>query len=254
MTHPAYEQYLQGVPDDMKPLVVKAFQEWDAGVEARVTGATEAYEPYKAFVENNIDPTALEQAMYLAQQMSDNPEELIKQAIEHYGLNYAPTTEEVEPNGPDNLGEIDMTDLSGLENHPAFQQIKAQAEAAQAFIDAQAEERSEQDALSELETYLEELHSNPENGEFDDLYVTALMAQGVDGEEAIKQFQTTVAGFAAKLNGQQSPVGTQTPPIVMGGEGNSGSGVPNETVDFSKMTRGGINDVVLQYLANNQQP
>ncbi len=253
--HPAWQEYLEGIPDDLQPLVTQAFAKWDQDMQGKLQGVQEQYKPYEAYkplIENEVPLDTVSQALWLAQQLEENPEDIIKQAIEAFNLDFVPKGQAPANTPDDDDEEFDMTDLAGLENHPAFKALQEKANEADRILRQQQESQQETEATAQLEQYLSELHSNEEitkNGDFDDLYVTALMAQGVDAEDAVKQYQETVNSRARELMGQNNQ--QDPPPVVMGGDGNSGSGVPNEIPKMGNLRRGEVNDVVMQYL--NQQ-
>ena len=251
--HPAWSEYLEGIPEDLQPLVTQAFSKWDQHHQAKLQGVQQEFDPYKPLLENNVPMETIQQSLWLAQQLEENPGGIVEQAIQAFGLDYVPKSQIPTPNDENDGENFDMTDLEGLENHPAFKALKEKADEADRILRAQQEAQQETEATTQLEQYLEQLHGNEEitaNGDFDDLYVTALMAQGVEAEDAIKQYQNTVNSAAQALAGQHQQ---QTPPpVVMGGDGNSGSGVPSEVPNMGNLSRGGLNDVVLQYLEQNR--
>jgi len=253
--HPAWQEYLEGIPQDLQPLVTQAFSKWDQDMQNKLQGVQSEFDPYKPLLENNVPMETIQQSLWLAQQLEENPGGIVQQAIEAFGLDYVPKDQiPVTPPANNEDEEFDMTDLAGLENHPAFKALQEKANEADRILRERQEREQETEATQQLEQYLQQLHGNDEitkNGDFDDLYVTALMAQGVEAEDAIKQYQDTVNSAAQALAGQQQQQ-QQAPPVVMGGDGNSGSGVPNEVPNMGNLTRGGLNDVVLQYLEQNR--
>lgn len=254
--HPAWAQYLEGIPEDLQPLVTQAFSKWDQDMQGKLQGVNEQFDPYKPLIENEVPMDTVKQALWLAQQLEENPGAIVEQAIEAFGLDYVPKGQVpvAKPDEDDN-NMFDESELGfKLEDHPQFKALKAQAEEWQRFQEQQQEAQQEAQATTELEQFLEQLHGDDEvkkNGDFDDLYVTALMAQGVDAMDAVKQYQETVRTAAQAMAGQQQQ---QTPPpVVMGGDGNSGSGVPSEIINMGNLKRGAVNDAVMQYLAQAEQ-
>lgn len=257
--HPAWEDFLTDVPDDLHPLLRGKLEEWDRNVNTRLENVHNEYNAYKPLVENNVDMESIQQALWLADQLEQNPGGVVAKAIEAFGLDYIPKDQQQQQIPDPNDEDFDMTDLAGLENHPAFKALAEKAEQADAILRQQQEQQQEQQAIAELDQYLEELHKTPDIGEFDDNYVTALMAQGLDGEDAVKEYQRVVSDAITKMGlvpgqqQQQTSPGQQQVPVVMGSEGNSGTGIPNETVNFAGMNRGSVNEVVMNYLAAQNQ-
>jgi hypothetical protein len=246
--HPAWQEILDVLPDELHPLVTPKLQEWDNGVKAKLQDLNK-YSAYEPLVENEVPFEAIQQAMYLAQQFETNPELVVERAIESFGLDKfrqqqqaAQQQATVTPEGEEVEYEDGDNPLAGLENHPAYQQLLQQAQEAYQY---------EEEAATQLEQYLEELHE--EHGEFDDLYVTAMLANGLEAKDAISNFQSLVKAEAEKLAGtstaQQDP-----PPVVMGAAGNSGSGLPESNVRLGDLGKGAVADMVAQMIANAENP
>lgn len=255
--HPAWQEVLDvlnELPDELKelyiPQVTEKLKEFDQSVQNKFS----VFNPYKPLVDNSVPMEYIEQAVYLAQQLEQNPEEVVARAIESFNLEkFKPQQVQQKPSEEDPDEELDLTDLQGLENHPAFKQLQEQAEELKRWKQEQETHYEEEDAAELLSQYLEGLHE--EHGEFNDFFVTALMANGIDAEEAIETYQSTVKTEAEKFAESLNP-GTQqsTPPVVLGNSGNTGSGVPNEPVSMGKMSAGEVSDLAAKFIeeANKQ--
>lgn len=250
--HPAWTELLNDVPEDLHPLLKPKLEEWERNYAAKLQGTVEQYQGYDAYkplVENEVPIENIQKALWLAHQLDQNPEEIIGEAIKAFNLDYVKASESAVGNQPDDEEDFDMTDLSGLENHPAFKAIKEKAELVEQQLRQRQESDEEEVALNELQQELARLHQvHDEQGGFDDLYVTALMAQGVSPEDAVKSFNDTVNARAQALAGA---VPVETPPVVMGGDGSSGSGVPSQHVKMGDLGKGDLNQMVLDLLNSN---
>lgn len=266
--HPAWQAILEKLPDDLQPIVRPELENWDKGVQGKlqeVRSQYEGFDPYKPLIENNIPMERVEQALWLAQQLDQNPQGVVDQAIKAFNLQYAPVTQNSTPSQDDDddyeFGDEDDYDdtpkqprrnkpagdpLAGLENHPAFQQIKEKAEQLDQLLSQQRQEQEQEEASTQLEKYLGELKQT--HGEFDDLYVTALMANGMEAEEAIERYKNTITSQAQALYQQHSQGNQAPPPIVMGEDGTSGSGLPVENTRMGALKQSQVDDLVLQML------
>ena len=257
--HPAWMELLNEVPEDLHPILTPKLEEWEKNLAAKLQGTTEQYKPYEVYkplVDNNVPLEDVERALWLASKLNEDPKSVVDEAIRAFNLEYAPVSQQQTPNPPNNEEEeYDLEGLEGLENHPAFQEIKKRAEELAAWREEQEREREEEEASNGLREALDELHNQydikREDGTvipgFDDLYVTALMAQGVDPEAAIKSFNDTFEQRIALAGGNQQQQQV-TPPVVMGGDGNTGSGTPQENIRMGDLKNGDVQDLVLQML------
>ena len=255
--HPAWQEVLDvlnELPDELKelyiPQVTEKLKEFDQSVQNKFS----VYNPYKPLVDNEVPMEFIQQAVYLAQQLEQNPEEVVARAIESFNLEkFKPQQVQPNPSETDPDEELDMSDLQGLENHPLFKELKAKAEELDQWKQEQESYTEEEDAAEMLAEYLSGLHD--EHGEFNDFFVTALMANGIDAEEAIETYQSTVKTEAEKFaealgQGQQQ----STPPVVLGNSGTAGSGIPSEPVSMGKMSKGEVSDLAAKFIeeANKQ--
>ena len=255
--HPAWMELLNEVPEDLHPILTPKLEEWERNLAAKLQGTTEQYKPYEVYkplVDNNVPLEDVERALWLATKLNEDPKSVVDEAIRAFNLEYAPVSQQ-QQNPSDEEEEYDLEGLEGLENHPAFQEIKKRAEELAAWREQQEREREEEEASNGLREALDELHNQydikQEDGTvipgFDDLYVTALMAQGVDPEAAIKSFNDTFEQRIALAGGNQQQQQV-TPPVVMGGDGNTGSGTPQENIRMGDLKNGDVQNLVLQML------
>ena len=250
--HPAWQSILDQLPDDLQPLIRPELEKWDQSVSGKLQEARSAYEgfdPYKPLVENNVPMERIQQALWLAHQLDENPQGVVEQAIKAFDLGYVPRSEVVTPPVDDSNDEgYEDFSMESLEKNPIFLQYKEKADKIEEALSAQQQKEEEAEAATAFEKYLTELHET--HGDFDDLYVTALMSQGADPVSVISGYQETIkAAAAAMLEGTKpDPV----VPIVMGEEGTSGSGLAQENTRMGSLSNGQTNDLVLEFLKNNQ--
>lgn len=244
--HPAWQEILSVLPDELHPLITPKLEEWDRGVQQKLQDSSK-FEAYKPLVEHNVPLESIQQALWLAQQFEENPEEVVQKAIDAFNLERFKTPANSAEDDDDEDYEYDEDDpLAGLENHPAYAELKKKYDEVQGFLDQQRQTKEEEEASTELEQYLEEMHK--EHGDFNDLFVTALLANGVQAEEAIQMYQSTIKTEAEKLAEALGQRPNTQPPVVMGGAGTAGSGVPEQPISFGSMRKGDVKDLVTQYL------
>ncbi len=258
--NPAWNDILQALPEDLHTVVKPMLEQWDSTVQDKIQQVHKQYEPYKPLVEHEVDMDYIDQAIYIAQQLENNPQEVIDRAIEAFKLPYQKgEAVSINNGGAGDPNPFENTDLEDISQHPQFKAVMDQLGQLNSQFEKTQQETQAQQQQRQLEEYIEGLHKGPngETVEFDDMYVAALISAGVKGEKAVEQFQQTVNQHAAKLaEAQQNPNSggqqQQQQFTVLGGESGGGSGIPNNPPDFAHMKRNDLNDVVKQMLANSQ--
>lgn len=260
--NPAWKDILDVLPEDLHPLITPKLQEWDKTVQDQFQQRNSQFDPYRPLLDNQVPMENVEQALLMAYELQQNPEAFVERAVDAFNLDKF-KAQQAPPGGSsdeyDEYEEDEDNPLAGLENHPAYQQLLQKAQEIEQWQRQQQEAQQDQEAEAMLDQYLKELHeNNGEYREFNDLYVTAMLANGIDAEDAIKSYQETVKTdaqkFAESLAGQNNGGGNQgQPPVIMGGAGNAGSGVPDEPVNFGQLRKSELDLVVEQYLKNAAQ-
>lgn len=267
--HPAWQEILDTlneIPEDFRtvvePKLRDKLKEWDQGVDGKlqaVRSEYEGFEPYKPLIENNVPLENIQQALWLANKLEEDPKFVVDQAIKSFNLEYGPISQQPNLNADDENEDFSSTDLDDLENHPAYKALKERSEEIEKMLKSQSEREEEDKATQALRAELDTLHDKfdidgPEGKKipgFDDLYVAALMAQGFDPEDAVKSFNDTVNERARALAGIQQQQ-EEPPPVVMGGDGNTGSGIPKENIKMGNLGKGDLNQMVLDFLNNEK--
>lgn len=253
--HPAYKEILDLLPESLHPLITPKLSEWDKRQQDKLQEVQGTYDPYKKFAENHVDPQVIEQALYLANHLQNNPADFVERAITNFNL------EQFKQQQQQNELEDELVDYDGedISKHPLVKQMMDQLQQTQQTLQTWQQEREQTTQEQQLEEYLDSLEK--EHGEFDRLYVASMLANNVDGPQAVKQYQDMVNQAALKLTGgnpeqlqqyqqeQQTPSQQQTQiPVVMGAAGTAGSGSPNQPVDMSALSAGDTQNLVIQML------
>lgn len=250
--HPAWQEILNVLPEELHGLVKPKLAEWDKGVQEQF----QRYSPYKDIISNDIPPEFLQQAVGIANSLQEDPENFVEQLIDHFGLDRyraSANEEEEEENEPGSFVDLDdpNTSFEDIMKDPRFKPFIQQQQELMERFQEREEEEEEAEAEEALQEYLSELHD--EYGEFDDTYVVAMLANDIDGEVAVKQFQDTVNQAAQALAGNQNNQQTPTPPVVLGAGGTTGSGLPDNKIDFGTMKDQDINKLVTEMLERSQE-
>lgn len=267
--HPAYQEILDALPDSLHPAIIPVLKKWDAGVTQKFQEIHASYEdlkPFKQFVENNIAPDYVEQAIILADELQRDPHKVVNRINESWELGYLNPEQAKEltqaqqqsnpPSGDE--GEDLFGNLNNDDDIMSNPKVKAMMESLtqiQQEFDSRKQAEEQEAEISEFEEYLDTLEAKvaESNLPFNRLFVTALIHQGVDGEEAVKQYHEVIAQAAGSTQNTEQATnnssGTDQPPVVMGGEGTAGSGSPDGSVNFGSLRKNDLNATVEQMLA-----
>lgn len=249
--NPAWKPLLDALPEPLHAVVTPHLQTWDKNFQDKLQEVRSEYSSYEEIKKAGIDPDLIKKSLYLYDQFATDPEEVIKQAIEAYELPYVDKAN-VQQTTDNELEDFDMDDTSDITKHPQFAALMEQVQGLQQTAEQREQAEQQAEAVKQHMAWLEEMQKPEKYGEFDTEYVTALMSQGLDGEEAIKRYQTKFANKAADALVPNQQQQTQ-PPVVMGGDGTVGSGLPENPVNFGDMKTADFNDTVIKMLEAQQQ-
>lgn len=236
--HPAWQEIFNEVPPEFHDAIRPTLEKWEKGVNSRFQSLHSEYEPLKSFEKfQDTSPEVIETALAFMQRVEEDPEAVWKLMAETYqfqieqGAEGMQENEGQEPQQEFNPEGVDPAILSQM------QELMQQNQAILQRQQAQDEAAEEARLVSELDNYLDELRST--KGDFDEEFVVALMAQGIDGEEAINRYNAAVQK-AAQSQGNPQPT-----PVVMGGSGGvpSGGGIDPKSLNSSQ-----TKDLVAQML------
>lgn len=262
--NPNWNPLLEKIPEALHPMILPELQKWDQGVDTRFKEINEQYSPFKQLVKDGYDPEDIQRALMLQQAINEDPENFIKQSMEYFNSNVpewklrlADAQQNTDPEDTfTGLGELGDLNVDDLRKMPQFKELFDSVEQAKSFMEEYQEAQEDDEATEELEQYLKDLHE--EHGDFDDMYVAALLTQDIDGEVAVKDFQKRISDAAAALNGggqnntqQQNNQQQNTnavPPVVMGQGGSIGSGLPDGKVRMGDLSKRQTTDLVRQML------
>lgn len=254
--NPKWSKLLEVLPESLHGLVTPHLSEWDKGVQEKITELHNQYNPYKEFVESKVDPNQINQSLQLAQAIQEDPAGVVERMVEHFKLEQFKAQQQVpDPDLDDlDLGDLGSVDIETLKKHPAFKEVFAAAEKAEQLVQTQQQTLQQQQAAEQFQEYMESLHEKYDDEttgfKFDETFVTTLIASGIDGDAAVEQYKAVLdqarAGFVP-VNTNQPP--KVTPPVVMGGSGNNGAGVPDQAVKMGNLKVDDLNNMVTQMLA-----
>lgn len=254
--NPNHQELLNLIPGELHPVLIPILKKWDQGVNdqfAKIRGEYAEYAPFKALIDANIDPTFAQQAVALVNKLQNEPEVVLKEINQNWGLGYV-SKDEVSSSVNNDEDPFNMDD--DLFKDPRFKAMADGLNAVQEQLKKQQEEAQNQSALEEFEEMLDSLEEKAKEDKlpFDRTFVTAFISQGYSGEDAVSEFHKLLAAQGVNAQQQETTDNTNnnTPPAVLGGSP-SGSGIADGSVAFGKLTKNDLNGTIEQMLAAAQQ-
>lgn len=221
-TKAPYADYLEQVPETVRPLVEPTFQEWDKNVTQRFQELHSQWEPWKE-VADQYQPEDVIGALQMALVLDQEPErfleafkasypELVEKMLEGQGGNQQqPTTQTGSEQG---LGDLDPSDPVAkalLQMQEQLQQLTGNFTEKQQLEEQEASQKY-------LDSVLKQLHDD--HGDFDDTFILSQMAfANKTPEQAFQAWTDLQAKYLTP--GQQQQTQTPAPPVIP-----SGGGVP----------------------------
>lgn len=205
-----YSDFAQGilkdVPDEHKEILQPYLTKWDSGVQRRFQDLHNQYKPY---ADLGWDSETTQQMAEVYRVLNEEPERM------YAALKEALAVEEEAQTG---AGEGSQTDpaIQGQLPPEVMQQLTQQQQVLEALAQYVINEQStktEQVEDREFESYMGLLKK--EYGDFDENYVTMSIANGVDGEAAVKQWQ----GMTQEILNKAASATSGLPPAMLSSSG-----------------------------------
>lgn len=267
---PHWNKVLSAIPAEFHEAIIPTLREWDGGVTRKFQEIHKQYEdfkPYEQFVKQGLDPEFVQQSVQLANELQADPRNTVSRINEAWNLGYVAPEAAAQLQQPSNdSGAPGFLDENGQEmditKHPQFQAMYQSLQSLQTNFEQSKQEREEQQLLAEFEADMNEAESKykEKNLPFNRDFVTALVAQGQDIDSAVSEYHKILASSGVSINAegeQQTDSGaaqeTDFSFLPMGTEGTTGSGVPQQPVNFGTMKTNDLNSTVEQLLAQRMQ-
>lgn len=245
-----YADYLEQVPEAFRPQVEPAFKEWDANVTKRFQEVQQQIVPYRDII-SEYDPESIQQAIQLANLMQENPQQ-VYQAL---GAAYGYGNEVQQSAGQGGMGQQFQQQSAELPEEYAdlppqfleqWQQTQAQMQQmgqmqeliGQALVQ-ERQQAEEAQQMQQFEQYLGNLKQ--QFGDYDEDYVLAKIAGGMDPEQAVQNYQQK---FGQLVQQQTQQNVNQAVPTVL----RAGGGLPTTQQDVTNLSRPDTKALVTQML------
>lgn len=173
--------FLARVPEADREVVGRYVRDWDAGVTRRFQDISARYQPYNELG----DYQTLAQAKAVFEYLRDNPDKVYQTLHEHFGQQQ----QAGKPSPEDEWGELPPSVVQRLQAMDQQGQL-LQALAERVIGMGNQSQEAQEDA--QLDQYMNWLSA--QYGQFDEDYVLAKMSTGMDGAQAVQEFQQKYGG------------------------------------------------------------
>ena len=229
--NPAWQEFLNVVPQELHPQVTPVLEKWDKGVQERFQKVHSQYEPWKPILDAGVDPETTQFALNLLNSINENPR-LVYDAIGSYHKFNVPD------NGSGGQGQLEPE----VENQPdpyneKFATLERQQQIMASHLLKQREAEVEAQEAARLDTELNEMREKyKDKGDFNEKYVLAMMVNGATTEEAVQSY-FEFRDAELKRHAQK--------PLIMG----SGGALPHLNTDVRKLNDKQAGELAVQMLA-----
>lgn len=230
--NPAWQEFLEVVPQELHPQVTPLLEKWDKGVQERFQKVHSQYEPWKPILDAGVDPDTTQFALNLLNSINENPR-LVYDALGSYHKFNAS-----DNNGSGGQGQLEPE--AEAQNDPYSENIaklERQQQIMASHLLKQKEAEVEAQEAERLDSELAEMKEKYKSkGDFNEKYVLAMMVNGASTEEAVQAYYE-FRDSELKRHAQK--------PLIMG----SGGAMPHLNTDPRKLNDKQAGELAVQMLA-----
>lgn len=226
----AWAPVLEVLPKGLHGQVTPHLKTWDQNFNKKLTEVHQQYEPFKQYLDSQIQPETINYGLNLLQQIEDDPQAVIT-AIQAYaqenGITLQQAAKEVaeEQTGDEGTDEDDP-----ILNHPLVKQLQEQQNLMAQLLMGQYEEQQQTQEDEALDQELAQLHEEFKDQPFDEEWVLMKFAydyENGNGGKALKEYVNDYHNF---VNGIRADSRRPGPTVI------KGAGIaPSNQADPSKM-------------------
>jgi hypothetical protein len=241
--HPAWNDVLGVIPQELHTQVIPHFQKWDSNTQK----VHQRSAPYKEFIDNNVSPDDIRQAMAVARALNDNPERVYGLLHEQFG-NATPnqggqglpgqSQEEADPYEGFDLPPAVREKLERIDQLQNGFDTMAEIMLSQRQRNQQEEEDAELDALYQDLEQKDPIFAALNKDGAAEPYINSMLHAGYQPEQALEAFKAFVDSVGQYQNRPKPPV-----PLGAGG-----SLIPQNGVDPRRMDPRQTKDFVAETL------
>jgi hypothetical protein len=229
-----YSKYLERFPEDQRGTAEEVFKEWDSNVTKKFQSIHDEYRDYKPIFDS-YEADAVKAGMQVLEMIRDNPREVYDQLANQFNFKDVKDAVDTATKVADKVSKGQEIPQEYLDKFAQYDEILGQVAD---YMATQHTEATQAEELKQFQAKLDDLTGK--YGEYDQEWVLAKIASGIDPEVAVKSYHA----FVEKLTGKKP----QAPAVL----GSSGGGI-TKPIDFSKLNSTDTKKLVSEYLKNTEE-
>lgn len=231
--NPAWSELLQSVPAGLHSQITPHLSKWDQNYQRDIQEVHSRYEPYKPFIENDINPEQINYALGILSAIEERPQEVLQALRAYIG--------EEEETGQQGFEDINNGESPEWLNHPEYQRMSEMVNTMAQLLVQQRQAETDLQFDRELDSEL--TAAQQKLGDFDEEWVLTKLYNNpeMSVEQAVQAFKEFEQGI---LSRNQKP----GPPVL-----GSGGSVPNPDFNPAKLDGKDRRATVAQILAQAAQ-
>jgi len=227
--NPAWGEILDKTPSQLHPMMIPVFQKWDKNFQ----DVQSRYAPYKDYVDNNVSPDDIGQALQITHLLNNNPRAVFDEMVKTFGETWGVSVQEAQQavaqqlqGVPQNTDSYDLSEGAqqqfDITKDPRYQEMQQKVDTVANYWASQIQEQENAEVEAALDREVEALEQK--YGQFNKQIVYSLAANGMPLEQAVQVWKNDVT------TRQPSP-GSNYPPVMA-----PGGGSPSQAVDVSSIS------------------
>lgn len=230
--NPAWDDFLQYVPEDKREAVTPLLQQWDRGVQDKLAQVRSEYEPWKPIVESGYDAETTKFAQEVLAVMQSDPRKLFDALGEHY--QWFEAGEEEEETGKGRSGETQEKEYLD----PRYEDLDNRYKVLEQILLAQRTNELQAQEEAELDKALTKLQADHKDFYNDDIEEDVVRRMYVNPELTPEEAYQDHLKYVDKVKSFR-----RQPPRIMGG---GSGGIPTPEMDPKKMSDKEVRDMIAQ--------
>lgn len=232
-----YAEFLNRVPEEVRPQVEPIFKEWDGQVTRRFQDASDykkTWEPYEQLGISQVPPEEMQWHLSFRDALMNNPQAVVdwaKEFAQENNISLEQAVQEAQQQDP-GLDEFGSFDQQALQTHLA--PLQQQMEQITAYIEQQRQQAALSNAQQQIEKQLDELkaaHPNEYVREEVELFLDRHRDKGL---QAVPAAFADAQKWKAQHQKQFLASKADVPPGAEHGGGADGSVEPAKTLQEAK--------------------
>lgn len=219
---PYAQNWLQQLPEGDRPKGSEYVRNWDQGFQRYAQGVQQRYAPYEQL--GTVDD--LKQLKQAFDYIRESPADFVKQMVDR-GLLDPAALQQLQGNGQQGQQPPTFYDANGnpvqipqpQDHSPQIKRLESALGGLAQTFEQQQNAAKAAEADKALDTYTSQLHEK--HGDFNEMFVWQLMAQGQNGDQAVQAWKNEVQKAMAQQSQPRQVMNASSAPPQLAGPLNS---------------------------------